>query len=59
LQKIPLGVVICPRRGRMEHGSYGQAAEKLDYLKGDKDYLGYLMSPDYIMQGPNLRRAIR
>jgi protein-S-isoprenylcysteine O-methyltransferase Ste14 len=28
-----------------------QAAKKLDYLKGDKDYLGYLMSPDYIMQG--------
>ena len=28
-----------------------QAAGKLDYLKDNKDYLGYLMSPDYIMQG--------
>jgi protein-S-isoprenylcysteine O-methyltransferase Ste14 len=28
-----------------------QAAGQLNYLKGDKDYLGYLMSPDYIMQG--------
>jgi protein-S-isoprenylcysteine O-methyltransferase Ste14 len=28
-----------------------QAAGKLIYLRDDKDYLGYLMSSDYIMQG--------
>jgi len=28
-----------------------QAAGQLNYLKDNKDYLGYLMSPDYIMQG--------
>jgi hypothetical protein len=28
-----------------------QAAGKLDSLKDNKDYFGYLMSPDYIMQG--------
>jgi len=28
-----------------------QATGKLDYLKDNKDYLGYVMSPDYIMQG--------
>ena len=28
-----------------------QTAGKLDSLKDNKDYLGYLMSPDYIMQG--------
>lgn len=28
-----------------------RALGKLSYLKADKDYLGYLMSPDYIMQG--------
>jgi len=28
-----------------------KVAGKLDYLKDNKDYLGYLMSPDYVMQG--------
>jgi len=28
-----------------------QAAGKPNYIKGGKDYLGYLMFPDYIMQG--------
>jgi hypothetical protein len=28
-----------------------QAGGQLNYLKDNKDYLGYLMSPDYIMQG--------
>ena len=28
-----------------------QATGQLNYLKDNKDYLGYLMSPDYIMQG--------
>jgi protein-S-isoprenylcysteine O-methyltransferase Ste14 len=49
-------VPILPEDSRWESGVLRDlvsqaAAGEIPFLKGDRDYLGYVMPPDYIMQG--------